>query len=168
MQVNGYQLKEAVRRWKTRTDIANKQFHEALYAFEGETKSDPATLGDAFTTAWANYAKAQETQQIFNAQIQVQVQDQRITLQLAVKLIAGAGIAEKMWRTAATDTGRDKYSYREMTRTTDTIVAQRQITQTHAMQRADQAARYAAALRAAIATGNALTIDLEITPEIIE
>ena len=82
-------------------------------------------------------------------------------------MVGGAGRLEKMWRSASTPT-TDRYSYREETRNKDAIVAERQISFDDAAAYARTASKRAAALRAAIAKGNAseMTLDGPLVPVI--
>jgi len=159
-EINGYQLREALKRWRIRRDVADKQFKEALWGFKDDEggKPTPQAVAEAYEKADFAIAKLQELQQEFNRNTTVDVGGRRMTLALAIKLVGGAGRMENMWRTAATDSGRDRYSYREMTRKADEEHAKRRIKVEDAIGLSDKAANYASQLRSAIAAANARTI----------
>ena len=164
MQITGFQIREALKRWNLRLETADKQFKNSLWAFEGEQMIAPLEVGKNFKEADEAVARLENLQQRYNQKVEVDVLGKKMTLALAVKMIGGAGRREKMWRLAATDTGHERYSsYRDMTRKADDIQAKRQITVEEAMKQADEAARFAGALRAAVATGNAKQVELDHT-----
>lgn len=133
MQITGFQIREALKRWNLRLETADKQFKNSLWAFEGEQMIAPLEVGKNFKEADEAVARLENLQQRYNQKVEVDVLSKKMTLGLAVKMIGGAGRREKMWRLAATDTGRDRYSYRDMTRKADDIQATRQVTVEEAM-----------------------------------
>lgn len=158
--INGYQIREALKRWRIRHEVSDKQFSESLFVFKSEDKLPPDKVIEDFKKADEAIALLETIQQGYNRQISMTVLGRAMTLDLAVKLVGGAGRVEKMWRTAATSTGRDRYSSREMSRRADEEYAQRVVPQDQASLKADEAARYASALRAAIAEANSKTIEM--------
>jgi hypothetical protein len=77
---------------------------------------------------------------------------------------------EKMWRSIAAPR-KDRYSSfdREMTRDKDQERAQRTVSFQEAGERAQQAARFASALREAIQVANATEVEIEsLTPDLFE
>jgi hypothetical protein len=173
-EVNGYQLREALKRWKVRKDVADKQFKDCLYGFKDDEagKPTPQAVAENYQKADFAIAKIQELQQAFNAQTQIEVGGKRMTLSLAIKLVGGAGRLENMWRSAATDTGREtRYGYdRQMSRKADEEYARRRVKVEEAIKHSDQAAQYAASLRSAIATANSKTINVpaDVPAELFE
>lgn len=162
MRVDGYQIRDALRRWNLRLIASSKQFAESLFIFSGEVKAQPSEVVKTFEEADQAIAKLQELQQYYNLQVKVSVQGREISLSRAVKQVGGAGRIEKMWRDAAIDKSGDRYSYRdERSRNKENEYANRQISTKQALELADAAARYASALRSAVARGN--NTELEIT-----
>lgn len=168
MKVTGYQLRELLRRAVTRRDLASQQFRESLWAFAGESMlGKPVDIADDFSYADETVALLEEAQQLYNARVNVSVLGKTFTLAQAVKRVGGAGRLDKMWRIAALDTGRDRYDSQRRTRSKDEIQAERQVSVSEAIQRADKASQFASALRAAIASANNTEVDLDINPELV-
>lgn len=154
MQVNGVQIKEAMSQWRLEKDTAAKQFNQSLFAFDGEEKVPVGELGERFHKADRNLALLEELQQLYNLNTTVRVGSETMTLSLAVKLVGGAGRLEKMWRSAATDDGLDRYSSRQTSRNRDEEFATRQISVDDCWSKSRQSTKHASQLRAAISTGN--------------
>jgi hypothetical protein len=161
-EINGYQLRESLKRWRTRRDVADKQFKESLWGFKDEEagRPTPTALAESYEKSDFAIAKLQELQQDFNRNQVVEIAGRKMTLALAIKLVGGAGRLENMWRTAATDSGRDRYSHREMTRAAGEERARRRLSVDEAINLSDKAASYASALRSGIAAANARMISL--------
>ncbi len=163
MKINGYQIREAIKRWMLQRDTFQSQFKDSLYVFEGdESKNSPQSLMADFTKADENVAMLESTQQQFNQIVKVNIQEKTLSLAMAVKLVGGAGRREKLWREAAVPK-KDKYSYRsdEKTRDKDTEYAKPVISQSQAVQFSQNAGRFASALRNAIAIGNSQSVNIE-------
>lgn len=167
MEVTGYKLREALRNQRTLRDVHAARFNETLFQFESSNKDNPQAVAEAFRKADHAVATLEEAQQLYNQQVRLKAGGETITLARAIKLVGGAGRLEKMWRSAAKDTGRDRYSYREMTRKSDEIVAQRQVAVDDAIKLATNAAQYASELRNAIAEANATRVNIEISPDLL-
>ena len=84
-----------------------------------------------------------------------------MSLHEAVKRVGGAGRAEKMWRTASSSTGRDKWERRQLTRAEGEVRAVRSVSIQTSMENARTASKYASALREAIQVANGKTLELE-------
>lgn len=160
--VTGIRLREALKRWRIKRDVADKQFTDSLWAFEEDQKATPQEVAKNFTEADMMIAKLQDVQAEYNRRVMVKVEGAEISLSAAIRLVGGAGRLESMWRRAATETGLGRYSDRELSRPADEIRAKRVVSQANATIFSDNAARYAAALRTAIATGNATRLSMEV------
>ena len=169
-KLTGYQLQEAIRRWELKKNSAAKQFDDSLWAFEGDDKASPAELGDMFLKAEEAVSRLQTLQTRYNLSVIVDVRGTKMTLCEAVKRVGGAGRHEKMWRTVTTGTGRPHYGFGEnpFSRKADEVQARRTISVKDAMDRTDAAARFAAALRAAIAQGNGQEREMEVPAELFD
>lgn len=159
MKVNGHKLQQKIRELQHRKEVAFGRFREDLWAFPGETKH-PADMMKAFTDIEEMIARFQVAQQRYNLMVEVEVLNEVMPLATAIKMVGGVGRAEKAWRTAAKDTGRDRYSYREMSRKKDEDHAQRVLSLSVCMEKVQETARKASALREAIAKGNITEIDI--------
>jgi len=169
MKVTGYKLQHAIREMTHVRDIAAQHFTEGLRVFEGDEYVHPVKAMTMFQKAEDKIARLQTAQAQFNLAVTVDVQGISMPLARAVKLVGGAGRQEKMWRSCAKDTGKDKYSYRENTRDAGVKVAQRTVTVEEATNYARTAGRWASALREAIQVANATEADVNgLTPKDFE
>lgn len=163
MKVTGFQIREAINRWTRRRNVADTQFRESLWAFEGEEKDTPKDVIDRYMEADKIIVALQMLQTVFNLHTLVSVRGQEIPLGKAVRLLGGAGRVEKIWREAATDSAGDRYYDRnERSRGKDNEYAKRQVSIPEATRLSDEAAAFASELRAAVATGNMATIETDL------
>lgn len=167
MKVTGYKLREAVRRWVTAQSVAAKMFPETLFAFEGDQKDDPKDVDESFWTASKNIAELQELQQKYNMENFVEVRGERMTLSRAIKLVAFAGQRSKSWKTAASETGRGRFSDRVLTRSKEDEIASRKVSVKECLNCQIGVDSYLADLRTAIAVANGREIDMEIRDELV-
>lgn len=94
-----------------------------------------------------------------------------MTLAEAVKMVGGAGRAEKMWKSHAINTGRESYSRIESSRPKDSEFAKRSVSVKECLKNANESAKFAGALRAAIAEGNSTKVDvasINLDPKLFE
>lgn len=163
MKVTGYKLREALRRWQLRRDTAAGQFDKSLMAFEGEDKPKPEAIADAVLKAEAAIALLQTAQTRYNIMVGVEVADVgRLTLLGCVKLIGGLARVEKLWRNAAGTEKKGRSIYDLVHgRDKDQLVAKRTVSFDEAAKLAEGIGRQLAALRVAIATGNAAEVPIE-------
>ena len=167
-EVTGYEIREALKRWKTQRLVADQQFNASLFAFKDEKKANPEEIVSNFRKADTAIALLQELQQQYNSKVKVKVGKEDITLSLAVKLVGGAGRITNMWHKAATETGLDRYESRSMTRKTDEERAGRVVPQDKAIKLSDEAAKFAAAIRSAMAVGNSVKLDMEVPEGLLD
>lgn len=166
IQVNGYQLREALRRWNAKRDAASGMFEGTLKKFDDEQKKKPVEVMSDFMLADRKIAAIQVAQDRYNLAVKVDVKTLdgnvvKMTLAEAVILVGGAGRTEKMWRSAAT-AKKERYSYNEDdVRKAGEERARPVMTVDALLENAEKAARYASSLRAAIATGNTAAIQVE-------
>lgn len=167
MKITGYRLQHTLRELAHTRDIAAGQFDDSLKVFPGEMKARPQDIMTAYLDAEGKIARLQTGQALYNLKVQVDVLGKRMTLSEAVKLVGGAGRAEKMWRSVAAPK-KDRYSYERDTRDATAVVATATVTTAEAATLAKEAARWASALREAIQTGNATEIEMELDPALFE
>ena len=162
MKVNGYQIKEALRRAKMLRDIYSDQFPDSIWRFEGDDTEGPEEVMGKFLKADRALAELQAIQQWYNLQVEVVVSGEPMSLALAVKLVGGAGRKEKFWKTAATAKPEtDRWSSaKKLTRTADEQHAELVISHADAASLASVASTEVGALRDAISRGNTTEIDL--------
>lgn len=169
MKVNGFQLREAVRRWELIRENAAKQFPGTHWAFEGEKdRLHPDMVMERYIEADVALAKLQTAQQQYNLDVKLDVSGVHMSLSEAVKRLGAAGRAEKMWRVALNDEGQDRYSsQRNITRNKDEERAKKVMKPDALLERANKASKFAGALRAAIAKGNVTEVDLPVDPALL-
>lgn len=164
MQINGYQIREAIKRWMLTRDTVQSQFKDSLHMFEGideDQKRKPLAIMNEFEMCDYKVALLEEVQQRFNQCVNVTVISDSMPLARAVKLVGGAGRREKMWREAAVPK-KDRYAYDDkLKRDKDAIYARPTLTQEQALTQSKEANRYASALRNAIARGNNTDVNIE-------
>lgn len=159
MQVSGFTIREAVKRWEMIREASQKQWGDSLFLFEKDDKMSLDDIMKAYKEAERAVASAQTAQSRFNLHVKVKVLGEEMTLAEAVKLVGGAGRAEKMWKVHATNNGQDRYSRTEITRSKESEFAKRSMSIKDCLKRATEAAKFAGALRAAIAEGNSTKVE---------
>lgn len=171
MQVNGYMLREAIKRWELRRSTSEKLFSQSLWRFEGDEKADIMAMAKQYEDADVAVAVLQTAQVRLNEKVEAPVKVKgkivAMTLGEAVKRVGGAGRIEKMWRNVTTDK-QDRYDREERSRDKDQIQAKRTVSQSVALEKATEAATYAGALRATIAEANSRNIELDVDPKLFE
>jgi hypothetical protein len=160
MQVTGYQLREALRRWELRRKAAEAQFRDSIYAFKDDEKTLPVRASDELALCEDACAILQVTQQRYNQLVFVGDSPRR-SLAYCVKTIGAMGRHEKLWREATIDQ-KDRYERRESRqRNADAEYATRQVTVKIALDMADKFSILAAKMRAGIAVANGEAISIE-------
>ena len=169
MLVTGYRLRHAIKRLEQRRNVAVRQFKDGIYVFEGETKPSPEECMAQFRSCEDKMAALQVAQARYNLAVEVTVLDRTMTLHEAVKRVGGAGRAEKLWREVADEDQGYGWQSTARMRSTDQEYADRVMPVNDCLDRADQAAQLANALREAIAMGNAQEIEVEeLDPALFE
>ena len=165
--LNGYMLREAIKRWIMRRDTASKQFGSSLFQFDedyegGQIPEDnnPLAISSVFKKADDAVAKLETLQQAYNLKVPVKLRGQTVTLSYAVKRVGGAGRIDKMWRSAAVDDGTERHYSRQITRQDGERRARKMVTMPIALGQSDDSARFAGEIRAAIAQANSTEIPL--------
>lgn len=170
--INGYKLQHALRELESAREVAAQQFSANILQFESQ--DDKQYLPDVFArfTALENkIAQVQCAQASYNLAVTVDVLGQKMSLHKAVKLVGGAGRAEKMWRTVVKggEQTNNRYFSQETSRTKENEYAKRSISVADALAHAKHAAKLASALRQAIQLGNAVSANLEgLDPSTLE
>lgn len=169
MVVTGYRLRHAIKRLEQRRNVAVRQFKDSMYVFEGERKPSPADCMAQFRACEEKMAALQVAQATYNLAVVVEVLGRTMTLHEAVKRVGGAGRAEKLWREVADEEHGYGYYSNVRARSTDQEYAERVIPVNECLDRADEAAQLANALREAIAMGNAQELEIAgLEPSLFE
>ncbi len=163
MKVTGYRIQHALRELEAARELAHQQFVENVMQFESqEDKLELPEVFARFTALERKIARLQIFQANYNLAVQVNVGSETMSLHEAVKLVGGAGRAEKMWRDVVKGKTANPYSrFSEGTRSKDQEYAKRSVSVNEALGHAKLASKTAAALRQAIQVGNATELDLE-------
>jgi hypothetical protein len=162
VKVTGYQLREALRRWRDQEQICANNFKTSVFQFEGDNKGNPKDWAIQFERAYHAVAMIEAAQQAYNEQLVVNVNGKNMSLALAIKLVNGAGRMAKMWRDAAISDGNDRHSYMSNRRNKDEEMSARQVPQDAAVKLTNEAASFAGALRSAIAEVNSKEVTLDM------
>ena len=170
MKVTGYKLQYALKELEQSRDVAAGQFGDNIMQFESqEEKPDLKELFASYTALERSITKVQVAQATYNLGVTVTVLGENMSLHEAVKLVGGAGRAEKMWRDIVKGQKCNRYYAAETTRAQGVEYAKRAVSTADAMAQAKQAARVAGALRQAIQLGNATELEVEgLDPTLFE
>jgi hypothetical protein len=161
MKVSGYMLREAIKEQTLKSDTASSLFDDSLRAFPSEVKSKPQEVVDSFLEAEEAVAKLQTLQAEYNLKVFLTFEGATLTLTQAVKMVGGLARAEKMWRSAA-NPKKDRYSFSDNAeRDPSKERSTPQVSQEDAALLSSRLARRAGRLRAAIATANAIEIEMD-------
>lgn len=153
-KINGYEIREMIRTQELRRDVLQREFENSLKAFPGEQKRDPRTVAQELRASEEDVAYAQTLQSKYNLTVQVDVQGQQVPLTFVVKSIGSAGRLASLWRNVVGGK-KDRYYDRDDVRQAGETRAEATISTAQAAEMADEYAKRAGALRAALATGNA-------------
>lgn len=168
MEITGYKLRAAIQNWTLIRETAVSQFKGSLRKFKGEDKYPPDVVMKDIREAEEFVARLQTAQARYNLDVMIDVEDARMSLCQAVKMIGGAGRIANLWKDATHEGGtRDMFGKHTFHRDKDDEYAERTITVEDALRGASEAQQFFTALRAAVAQGNAEKRDIEgLTPEL--
>ena len=168
LRVNGYDIRNAIRRWLDRSQRSETKFRDSLWSFDKEVKQ--GVVNEPANKFWeANIAvvKLELLQQKYNHTTTVKIDNKDMSLAEAVMLQGPSGRMEKLWKFAATDTGEDRsYRSRSLTRNKDEVSAQRTLDEETAAGHCETSAIFAAHVRRAVAVGN--NSEIEVTDNDLE
>ena len=166
MKVNGYMLREAIRRWQLRRDTAVGQFPKTLTSFANEVKPSPDEIGKAALEAELAIAQLQTAQTQYNARVVVDYAP-GWTLIRCIKTVGGVARIEKLWRTAAV-IEKSPFASLVATRKADELVATRVLSYEDAAKRTEELGKMLSGLREAIAVANATELDIDLDAKLLE
>lgn len=174
MKINGFKLQLILKQLNSTRDLVQAQFPETLWRFEGESKASPDEVAAQFQKLEVKLAKAQTAQVLFNTRVFCEVMGERMTLAEAVKRIGGAGRYERLWKQCVKKKDTPRWARSddaEKKREKDATYAAPTITSVEILQRVKKASQQLAALKEAIAIGNAKEFELSelgLTADLIE
>lgn len=162
MKVTGYKLQQAIREQQERRALNEKRWANGQMAWPADIDRvpNPSKFMDEIQDAERKIARLQTAQAQYNLAVEVEVQGRKMPLYEAVKLVGGAGRVESLWKEVAKNEPTDRYG--STVRDKDSIVAVRLISADDATTKAQEAAKYARALREAIQSGNATLVEVSI------
>ena len=162
MRVTGYKVREKLDELKLDKDLLASRFNDSLYIFEGEEKEDARTLGEQLRSLEYKIAALQMSQTEYNLRVQVRVAGELMTLCEAIKRRGGASRMESLWRRTADGLsgGIGGRYYDDRIKDVDKIYATPSMSSTDVSEQVKLAAKYVAAIGAAIAEGNTEEIDI--------
>jgi hypothetical protein len=163
MKITGYKIQHKLKQLEQLKEVAAQQFNENIMQFESqEEKLDLRDVFATYTTLEKRISQLQTAQCQYNMNVTVNVLGENMSLLNAVKLVGGAGRAEKMWKDVAKGARSARSIYSENSRSKDQEYAKRSVSTSEAVDFAQQATKVASALREAIQVGNAIEIELDI------
>jgi len=169
MKVNGYELREAVKRWTLRRDSLSSQFPEVLTKFPEDKVPTPQEVASQLLEAEQAICKLQGAQQVYNSGATVKLADGTVvTVSVAVKYLGGLARLEKLWKAAGVARKRYDYEDPRTTRDPNMVHATRQVSYQDATNQALAIARQIGDLKIAVAEANAVPRELDLEPSLFE
>jgi hypothetical protein len=165
MNVNGYGLREAIREWTVKKELAEQAFNKSLYVFPGDKGSDPNEVWGEYRAAELNIAKLQSAQNEYNLKVTVAIGGENITLCEAVKRVGAISRFVTLWKKALSKEAMEKHAWESksaLIRNKDDIVAEKKVTDETCQKAIVDLKKSENVLRAAIATANAIFIELTL------
>lgn len=169
MKVTGYQLREALRHWRSVLDGAAADLKGSMFYFDEKDKADPIAIADEYKKAEDAVARLEEAQQRYNLYVKVEIAGEEYTLAYAIKAIGMASRFASTWKSITTDKEHsrmwgDRY---ERVRNKDEVHAKRSISKEDVTKIRNAANKHAADIRQAVALANAKKVDINIPEGLI-
>jgi hypothetical protein len=161
VKVTGYKIQHKLRELEQLKEVAVQQFNENILQFQSQNeKLELPEIFATYTVLEKRIAKLQEAQTMYNLAVNVNVLGESMTLLNAVKLVGGAGRAEKMWKDVIKGARSVRHMFSEQTRSKDQEYAIRSVSTKDAVGFTQQCTQIAGALREAIQVGNSTEVEL--------
>jgi hypothetical protein len=169
LKVTGYQLREALRHWRSVQEGLAIDLKGSLYYFDIKEKIDPLVVAEDYRAAEDAVASIEEAQQKYNLRVTMTISDEPKTLTYAIKALGMAGRYAAVWKSVANDKQNIRWgeSY-ERVRNKDEVHAKRTISKETATKMRTAANKYASDLRQAIALANASKLEIDIPEYLID
>lgn len=170
MQINGYKLREAIKKLNLQIEIHENQFDNNTKAFANDDKKSLESITKDWFEAEDKICSLQEALNDYNLKVRVDVPGMgKLSLAKIIKLIGPAGRIEKKWRRLAAPK-KDRYDrYDEPgVKEEGKEYAVKTYTIDEAMKMAIVWGDKVAALRGALSVANATMVDLDIPGKLFE
>jgi hypothetical protein len=169
MKVTGYQLREALRHWRSVLEGLAIDLKGSLYYFDAKEKIEPLTVAKEYMAAEDAVAKIEEAQQKYNLRVNLTIADEPHSLTYAIKALGMAGRYAAIWKSVATDkqTPRGWGDQYDRVRNKDDVHAKRTINKETATKMRTAANKHASDIRQAIALANASILEIDIPENLI-
>ncbi|MEE9372941.1 MAG: hypothetical protein V3V00_07790 [Saprospiraceae bacterium] len=170
MKATGYQLREALRHWRSVLEGLAVDLKGSLYYFEPKERINPLTVAKDYRAAEDAVSRIEEAQQQYNLRIPVTISDEPYSLTYAIKALGMAGRYAAIWKAVASDKqstrgwGGDTY---DRVRNKDDVHAKRSISKEAASKMRTAANKHASDLRQEIALANAVALEIDISENLI-
>jgi DNA-binding protein YbaB len=173
MKVTGIILQERKRELKNLIKVLTAQFGDSLFAFKGEEKESPQDIMEKLQEAELKFVQIELALAAYNGIVEVAVPnifpDGKMTLMALVKMAGPWGRIEKMWREATISDGTDRWSRGpQSSRSKDMEFAEKKINPMEALVKSSEAAKKNSMIRAKIAEGNSVLVELDIDESLFE
>lgn len=161
IKVTGGRLRGVLKVKRMALAALHSQWESQLTKFEGEEK-DPIGMMVQIRAIETSVAEVEELQAKYNLMVMVQPFKGDMSLEMAIKLVGGAGRIAKLWRDAAKGEKKERYGGRlNQSRDKDSIYAVDSVPKELALKLAIDAEEKRDALQQAIAKGNLTEIEFE-------
>ena len=169
MKVTGYQLREALRHWRSVLEGLAVDLKGSLYYFDLKEKINPLTVAEDYRAAEDAVSRIEEAQQKYNLRVTMTIADESQTLTYAIKALGMAGRYAAIWKAVASDkqSTRGWGDSNERVRNKDDVHAKRSISKEAASKMRTAANKHASDIRQAIALANASTLEIDIPENLI-
>jgi hypothetical protein len=170
MKTTGYQLREALRHWRSVLEGLAIDLKGSLYYFDLKEKVDPLVVAKDYRAAEDAVSRIEEAQQKYNLRVTMTIADEPQTLTYAIKALGMAGRYAAIWKAVASDKqsargwGGDTY---DRVRNKDDVHAKRSISKEAASKMRTAANKHASDIRQAIALANASKLEIDIPENLI-
>lgn len=163
--LTGIKIRAVLNLWKERKDALEHVLKENTWTFDPILETDPKYpphIQTKLMAAVEAVCALQEIQQLYNSKVIVPVGDRRLSLAFIVKMVGEVGAMKARWRGISLDTGRDRWSSRNLQRSVDERYAAKAVSDEKAFEISAELGNYAALLRDAMAKGNTAEIELDV------
>jgi hypothetical protein len=171
MKVNGYILREAIKKLHLQIEIHENQFDNNTMAFADDKKKALEAITADWFEAEEKICSLQEALNAYNLKVKIEVDGLgAMSLAKAIKLVGPASRIEKRWRQLAAPK-KDRYERHRpdlQVKEDGTKYAEKTYTVDAAMFAAISWGKRAAGIRGALAVGNSTLIDLDIPGALFE
>lgn len=168
MKINGYKLREAIKAWETRKELAEQALNNALFVFPGDDathlENNPVMYWEQLAEAEQAIVRLQTSQAQYNLKVSVQIGEYYAPLAYAIKYIGAIQRFVKLWK-AMLQKGtipEDRYSRQHAwIRKEDEVHANKTLSDEECRAHVLRYRKQENELRARIATANAEEVELE-------